>query len=136
MQARPVFQIDGRDFSTLEEFAEVVSRVLFPYAEWGGNLDAFNDILRGGFGTPDGGFVLRWTNSDISRERLGYPETVRQLEIRLSRCHPTNRDSVSRELDAARRGVGPTVFDWLVEIIREHGPEGDESEDNVSLELV
>lgn len=136
METMPVYEIDGRDFSTLEEFAEVVSRVLIPHAEWGGNLDAFNDILRGGLGTPDGGFVLRWKNSAISRERLGYPETARQLEIRLSRCHPANRDSVSRELAAARMGVGPTVFHWLIEIIRDHGPGGDQSEDNVSLELV
>jgi hypothetical protein len=35
-----------------------------------------NDILRGGFGTPDDGFTLRWKNHDISRQRLGYRETV------------------------------------------------------------
>lgn len=71
MRTKPTYEIDGRDFSTLEEFYEVVSRVLIPGAEWGHNLDAFNDILRGGFGTPDGGFVLRWKNSDRSRECLG-----------------------------------------------------------------
>jgi RNAse (barnase) inhibitor barstar len=73
---KPVYEIDGREFATLQEFFALISRVLIPDAEWGHNLDAFNDILRGGFGTPEGGFVFRWANSTISRERLGHRETV------------------------------------------------------------
>jgi RNAse (barnase) inhibitor barstar len=130
-----VYEIDGRDFSTLEEFYQVVSRVLIPGAQWGQNLDAFNDILRGGFGTPEGGFVLRWKNSAVSRERLGYPETVRQLERRLARCHPSNREWVGKDLEQARQGVGPTVFDWLTEIIHVHCAGGQEQEDGVEVKL-
>jgi len=51
------YSIDGRTFSTLEEFYGEVSRVLIPGESWGRNLDAFNDILRGGFGTPDEGSI-------------------------------------------------------------------------------
>lgn len=131
--AIPVLVIDGEKFSTLEEFYAEVTRVLVPGAGWGHNLDAFNDILRGGFGTPDGGFVLQWTHHATSRERLGYPETVRQLGLRLHRCHPTNRAHVAQELAAATANSGPTVFDWLIEIIRVHGPSGTESEDRVVL---
>src|SRR5262245_51356353 len=98
-------------------------------------LDAFNDILRGGFGTPEGGFVLRWKNSAVSRERLGYPETVRQLERRLARCHPGNRTWVGKDLEQARQGVGPTVFDWLTEIIQELCAGGQEQEDGVEVKL-
>eukprot|EP00567_Pseudictyota_dubia_P001035 CAMPEP_0197463950 /NCGR_PEP_ID=MMETSP1175-20131217/63137_1 /TAXON_ID=1003142 /ORGANISM="Triceratium dubium, Strain CCMP147" /LENGTH=139 /DNA_ID=CAMNT_0042999827 /DNA_START=131 /DNA_END=550 /DNA_ORIENTATION=- len=136
MDTNAIFEIDGKDFSTLEEFYKTVSRVLIPNAQWGHNLDAFNDILRGGFGTPDGGFVLRWLNSDLSRQRLGYPETVRQLERRLNRCHPSNRGSVAQKIKEAKGGIGPTVFDWLVEIIAIHGPDGREEEDGVKLELL
>jgi hypothetical protein len=74
-------------------------------------------------------------NHDTSRERLGYPETVRQLQRRLRECHPTNRDAVAADLARARARSGPTVFDWLVEIIRIHGAGGDEEEDRVELEL-
>jgi RNAse (barnase) inhibitor barstar len=74
MASKPIYEIDGSRFSTLERFYDEVSRVLLPGAEWGHNLDAFNDILRGGFGTPDGGFILRWRNVGLSRERLGYPD--------------------------------------------------------------
>jgi RNAse (barnase) inhibitor barstar len=133
--AKVVYEFDGRDFSTLQEFYDMISRVLIPGAEWGHNLDAFNDILRGGFGTPEGGFVLRWKNSAVSRERLGYLETVRQLERRLTRCHPLNRRWVSEDLQRAKDRLGPTVFDWLVEIIQTHGAGGAEEEDGVELVL-
>jgi len=129
------YEIDGENFSTLEEFYALISRVVIPGASWGHNLDAFNDILRGGFGTPDAGFVLRWKNSNVSRQRLGYPETVRQLQLRMDRCHPSNIESSAVELHAALSGVGPTVFDWLVEIIRDHGQGGDQAVDGVILEL-
>lgn len=129
------FNIDGVRTISLEAFYDEISEILIPGAEWGRNLDAFNDILRGGFGTPEDGFRIRWSNSADAKKHLGYKETVRQLEIRLQKCHPTNREKVRAELAAAKECRGPTVFDWLVEIIRHHGPSGDESEDNVSLTL-
>jgi RNAse (barnase) inhibitor barstar len=135
MSNKRVYEIDGAAFSTLEEFYLEISRKIAPSAGWGHNLEAFNDILRGGFGTPDEGFVLRWKNSGLSKDRLGYAETVRQLELRLQRCHPTNRTSVNEDLDEARRGEGSTVFDWLVDIIKKHCSSGSDSESGVKLEL-
>ncbi len=129
------YLIDGTRFSSLEEFAEYFSDLVLSNYHWHGSLDAFNDILRGGFGTPEEGFVLVWQNSEASRAALGYPETARQLEARLQRCHPSNRDTVTIELEAARNGCGATVFDWLVEIIQDHGPGGEQSDDNVLLEF-
>jgi len=104
--AKPHFQIDGARFSTIEEFYEQISAVLIPGVAWGRNLDAFNDILRGGFVTPDEGFVLEWKNSEVSRARLGYDQTARQLEQRLKRCHPQNRSEVLAQLQAALRREG------------------------------
>ena len=106
-----VYEIDGDDFSTLEEFYDEISRVLIPGVYWGRNLDAFNDILRGGFGTPDDGFTLRWKRHEVSRQRLGYARTRAQAKM------------------------GETVFEELLEIIRIHGPGGRESEDKVELVL-
>ncbi len=130
-----VYCIDGKAFATLEELYEIVSNTLIPGADWGRNLDAFSDIKRGGFGTPSGGFILRWLNSRVSQQRLGYPETIRQLTIRRQRCHPSHHLFIDDEVVAAEAGVGATVFDWLVEIIRVHGPGGSESEDGVELIL-
>jgi hypothetical protein len=130
-----VLELDGRAFDDLEGFWNEVSRKLIPGASWGRNFDAFNDILGGGFGTPDGGFVLRWLHSARSRERLGFPETIRYLEAKVRRCHPQNVPYVKEDLAAARRGEGMTVFDILLEILRDHGEGGDEAEDGVELEL-
>ncbi len=64
-----------------------------------------------------------------------YPETVLQLEKRLARCHPTNREDVQAELEQARNARGLTVFDWLVEIISIHGAGGAEAQDGIELVL-
>lgn len=120
----------------MEEFFAEFYRVATP--DWNPpfpNLDGFNDVLRGGFGTPAGAFTIRWTNHETSRQRLGYAETVRQLELRLARCHPTNRGRVSQDLKQAQAQQDPTVFEWFTEIIRDHGPGGREAEDRVELLL-
>ena len=132
---KPTYEIDGANFTTLEGFYDEIERVLIPSKAWGRNLDAFNDILRGGFKTPDNGFVLRWRNSDQSRARLGFAETVRQLEQRLSAAHKSNRSSIEHEIKQAKSEHGSTVFDWLVKLIKEHGASGEESSDRVELIL-
>lgn len=113
------YEIDGSRFGTLESFFDEVSRVIVPGQTWGRNLDAFNDTLRGGFGTPPDGFTISWKNHALSKQWLSYGETIRQLEIRLQRCHPSNRDAVSADLASAKAQSGPTVFDWIVDIIQE-----------------
>ena len=136
MSDKRIYELDGARFSTLEEFYEEVSRVLIPGADWGRNLDAFNDILRGGFGTPAGGFILRWKDSERSRTRLGHKETVRQLELRLKSCHPSNRKLVRHQIRDAKAGRGETIFDTLLDIISYHTQGGPESQDGVELELL
>jgi len=45
--------IDGASFDDFEGFVREFSGKLNDFA-WLGSLDAFNDILRGGCGTPEG----------------------------------------------------------------------------------
>ena len=119
------FLIDRNNFSNLPEFYEEFRRVLTPGMWWGANLDAFNDVLRGGFGTPDEGYTLVWKNSNVSKHRLGYSETVAELERQIGRAHPSARTTLEERIAEARRGVGPTVFDWLVDAIRNENPKID-----------
>jgi len=135
LEPKPIIEIDGTRFDTLDGFGDEISARLIPGARWGRNFDAFNDILRGGFGTPERGFRVRWLNFQRSREALGYPETVRWLEKKIQHCHPDNVRLVEQEIEAAVRGEGPTVAEIIVEIIRKHGPGGDEADDSVELEL-
>ena len=134
MRDLPELVVDGARFSDLDGFASEFSRLLSGYT-WRGNLDALNDVLRGGYGTPADGWILRWLNSETSREALGHPETARRLERLLPSVDPSNHAAFQTRLDAARRGEGPTLFDEIVTIIREHGPGGSESADGILLEL-
>jgi RNAse (barnase) inhibitor barstar len=104
-----VYVVDGGLVGSLEDFWRVMGEAVNgPGGYFGQNLDAFNDCLSGGFGTPDdGGFVVEWRDHEVSRRNLGYPETVRQLELRPGRCHPSNRPFVRADLQAARAGQGP-----------------------------
>lgn len=119
-----IYVLDGKQIQTLEDFWHVMGEAVNgPGGYFGRGLDSFNDCLGGGFGTPDGGgFEVQWRDHAHSRQALGYGETARQLERTLLRCHPTNRSSVAKELDAARAGQGPTVFDWLVTIFEDEAP--------------
>ncbi|MFP8905432.1 barstar family protein [Streptomyces atacamensis] len=120
----PIYVLDGTQVRTLEDFWRGIGEAINgPGGYFGRNLDAFADCLGGGFGTPDDDdYVVEWRDHQMSREHLGYPETARQLEIQLSRCHPTNRPSVSAGLAAARQERGTTVFDWLIEIFDDRAP--------------
>jgi hypothetical protein len=131
----PVLVIDGADFSDFDGFTRGFSRLLCNY-RWRGNLDAFNDLLRRGFETPENGWVLRWLNSESPRAALSYETTTPWLERPLLTCHPSNRSKIEARISSARRSEDPTLFDKIVEIIRDHGPGGNESEDGVLLELV
>lgn len=130
----PVLVLDGCRFDDLDGFAREFSKLLGGHV-WKGNLVAFNDILRGGFGTPEDGFVLRWLNSSRSRDMFGWETTIGWYEQTLRTCHPSNRDALASKLSLARRHAGTTLFDWIVEIIRDHGPGGQEPEDRIHLEL-
>jgi len=133
--AKVEYIIDGEQFGTIEEFYDTISQILIPGAYWGRNLDAFNDILRGGFGTPEAGFILRWKNSAVSRERLAYSETIRWLERELVRCDPGNRQIFRERLEMAKQQEGQTLFDVLVEIIQDHCPGGREGNDGIEFIL-
>jgi calcineurin-like phosphoesterase family protein/RNAse (barnase) inhibitor barstar len=67
----PVIDIDGSAIYDRDDFYDQVGERLIPGAAWGRNLDAFDDILHGGFGTPSGPFVIRWHQSATTRARLG-----------------------------------------------------------------
>lgn len=115
-----VFVVDGHNFSNFNEFCEEFSRVVLSGKfEWNGILDAFNDILRGGFGEIEfkEEYTIIWRNSDKSKSDLGYEETIMKLNEKLERCHPSNVEYVLQEIKDAKMNKGPTIFDTIKEII-------------------
>jgi RNAse (barnase) inhibitor barstar len=143
---KPTFVIDGNRFNDLEGFYDEVEQYLIPDTFWGRNLDAFNDILRGGVGLPRT-FILVWKNIDKSRSNLGYEETANFLQeakrgwldryLKGRRYKHPELETVSaevltaeyneiskveltkidEEIALAQQGQGETIFDWIMEMI-------------------
>ena len=67
--------IDGNNFSNEEEFYIEIDKLLTKDLSWktGHNLNAFNDLLRGGFGfhAPGEELMITWVNAEKSRKELG-----------------------------------------------------------------
>lgn len=63
--------VDGKVCKNEKSTCSEVSRALNLTRRWNGSLDALDDILYGGFGTPEGGFEIVWTDAAVSRKQLG-----------------------------------------------------------------
>ena len=72
--------LDGNAFSDMEGFYCEIDRLLTKDLTWktGHNLNAFNDILRGGFGVHEYGepLLIKWLNYKKSRKDLGDTMTL------------------------------------------------------------
>ena len=121
---KQTLEIDGNNFSTFESFYKEVDIKFTKNLDWetGKNLDAFNDILRGGFGVYeyDEPVKVIWLNSQKSRNDLGWDETIKYLNLKLQYCHPSNIKFVKADLKRAKQHNGETLFDILVSIIKSH----------------
>lgn len=109
--------IDGNRFSTLTEFYEEMERLLTKDLSWtpGRSMDAFHDLLRGGFGVHDYGAAIafHWIHAEKSRRDLGYEATELYWRQLSDRCHPSNRERMLQRAEAAKRREGPTLFDLI-----------------------
>ena len=117
-------RLDGTRFGDLDGFFNEAERVLTHGLDWpvAHNLDALNDILYGGFGAHRAGEAvrLRWANSAKSRRDLGWPATVAYWKRKVITFHPNQRHRAEAALAAAEREAGQTLYDLIVEIIRDH----------------
>lgn len=72
---RKEFIINANHFNDWEGFYHEVETVFTNHLNWkiGRNLDAFNDILRGGFGrhSEDEPILIKWINFEKSEQDLG-----------------------------------------------------------------
>lgn len=77
--------INGDNFSDLESFYDEIDRVLTKDLDWqtGHNLNAFNDLLCGGFGVYEYEEPVKivWTKFSESKRRLGDEVSDTLLEI-------------------------------------------------------
>lgn len=120
--------IDGKKFSDLEGFYTEIDRLLTKDLDWktGHNLDAFSDLLRGGFGVHEYGEALhiKWTHFAKSRQDLGYNATKDYYQDVLKKCHPSSRKYVEQKLQDAKECKGKTILEIIIDIISDTDASG------------
>lgn len=77
--------IDGNNFSNLEGFYNEIDKLLTNNLDFktGHNFDAFNDLLRGGFGVHETNepITIKWLNYNKSKNDLGFETILTLIEI-------------------------------------------------------
>ncbi len=118
------FVIDGHRIQDIASFYDEINRVFMQGEDWkiGNSLDAFNDLLYGGFGAlkdVDKPHLI-WVAAEKSKEALGYAATEHYYLEKL-KLGPTYNIALFKEkLEELRRGNGLTYFEIIVDIIGEH----------------
>ena len=77
--------LDGNNFSTMDEFYNEIQKIMTCNLNWkiGHNLDALNDILRGGFGQHylNESVTIKWINYGRSKDMLGVSNVLNIIEV-------------------------------------------------------
>lgn len=116
--------INGNNFNGIEQFYIEIAKKLSKDLTWNTchNLDVFSDLLRGGFGIHEYGepITILWENSSKSKSDLGFNATVQYYKNILMECHISNIDNIKSLLENAENEKGDTLFDIIIETIKEH----------------
>src|SRR5690606_1032694 len=108
----------------IPSFYNEVNRVFMQDADFtlGPSLDAFNDMLYGGYGAIRGNepVRLRWLNLEKSRRDLGVEATIDFYKAKLEQPEKFNPEWSRRKLEELSQGVGQTYLDIILEIIGHH----------------
>lgn len=121
---KKVIVIDGRKFTDLEGFFCLMDEIFRAddcTTAFGHNLDAFNDLLGGGFGVHGVGepIIVKWINYGESRKALGYEETAKYYRDKLERTRFRDNYVLRRRMEQALERKGRTLLDMITGIIRE-----------------
>ena len=118
------FTINGKDIHDIPSFYKEVNRVFMQEENWqlGESLDAFNDLLYGGFGAidRDGITEITWLDFEESKKALGYAVTKAWYLEKLKPESVFNKNHFQEKLSELEAGTGQTYFDIILEIIAGH----------------
>lgn len=117
-------QIEGNAVNDIASFYAEINRVFMAAESWviGHSLDAFNDLLFGGYGALQGAqeVELVWHNMDHSRQALGYQTTRAYYLDKLKPGSPYNKKLFAEKLAALDTGTGETYFEIILSILADH----------------
>ncbi|MEH3121593.1 MAG: ribonuclease inhibitor [Sphingomonas phyllosphaerae] len=116
--------IRGRSIRDIPSFYAEINRVFMAGEDWklGESLDAFNDLLFGGYGAIAGPepVELVWEDIEASRVALGIDTTRAHLLGKLRQPERYSVAVIQQQLDRLEGRDGSTYFDTILDIIREH----------------
>ncbi|RYF64628.1 MAG: ribonuclease inhibitor [Cytophagaceae bacterium] len=117
-------EIEGSSINDIASFYEEINRVFMAGESWriGQSLDAFNDLLYGGYGALQGAqsVELLWHNMDHSRKALGYQTTRAYYLDKLRPGSPYSNNLFEEKLSPLENGRGATYFDTIMSILADH----------------
>ena len=116
--------MEGASITGIYSFYAEINRVFMTNEEWkiGQSLDAFNDLLYGGFGEVPAGAPLRliWRNIEVAERSLGKDATSEFYFAKLNNPTVYNAAFAKEKLDELERGEGQTFYQIVREIIADH----------------
>ncbi len=116
--------IEGDAIHDIASFYEEINRVFMSEEDWklGNSLDAFDDLLYGGYGIAKNAAELQliWRNFEKSRQALGYAATQTYYQQKLEPGSPFNKDLFQNKLRELESGNGQTYFEIVLSIIADH----------------
>jgi len=116
--------IDGtRIFDKSSLYAEI-NRHFMKNESWqlGESLDAFDDLLYGGFGEIKENEEVRliWGNFEENKKLFGFDFTLNFYDEKLKDSERFDSKGIQFKIDKLKKGEGQTYFDIILEIIAEH----------------
>lgn len=116
--------IDGNNIHDIDSFYREINRIFMKDEDWilGPSLDAFNDLLYGGYGVMKhyDKTTIIWLAFEKNRIDLGYKCTRDYYLSKISQPEVFNQVHFQKKLKELEDDNGQTYFDILLEIIKEH----------------
>lgn len=116
--------IDGNNFSDLESFFDEIDRIFTKDLDWqtGHNLNAFNDLLRGGFGVYEYEEPVRliWINISKSKADLSLEAEKKWYEKALKESRGEDQQFFKDKIKELTENNVQTLFDIILGIIADH----------------
>lgn len=116
--------IDGNQIHDIKSLYEEINLKFMQGEDWqlGESLDAFDDLLYGGFGAikGDGPINLVWKNFENNKEVLGFDLTLNFYENKLKQPQIFNKKIIEDKIQKLKNTGRDTYFEIILEIIASH----------------
>lgn len=116
--------IEGTKITDKASLYEEFNQKLMPNEDWkmGESLDAFNDVLYGGFGEIVGNEAVQiiWKNFEENEKLFGFEFTLNFYQEKLKFPEKFNVTFFEKSINDLKNGIGKTYFEIILEIVADH----------------